>query len=186
MSNTSRKMKRIIASICLISVLSGCHTISKVSDNSADLNQSGKSIVVNDTTPGVTGIGGIFFYSENPQKTKEWYGQNLGIVTDQYGSVFESRNANKPEEINYLVWSPFKKGNEYFKPSSKEFMINYRVRNIEGLVDKLRKNGVQVLDSISTYDYGKFVHILDNEGTKIELWEPVDSELTKLGGKTNK
>jgi predicted enzyme related to lactoylglutathione lyase len=179
-------MKRIIASICLISVLTSCHTISKTSRNSDDIAQSGKSLAVADTTPRVTGIGGIFFYSDSPQKTKDWYGQNLGIVSDQYGSVFESRNANRPDEINYLVWSPFKKGNDYFVPSSKEFMINYRVQNIEALLDKLKKNGVSVLDSISTYDYGKFVHILDNEGTKIELWEPIDSELTKLGGETNK
>jgi predicted enzyme related to lactoylglutathione lyase len=65
-------------------------------------------------------------------------------------------------------------------------MINYRVQNIEGLVDKLRENGITIVDSIETYDYGKFVHIMDLEENKLELWEPVDSVFTKMGGKTTK
>lgn len=139
-----------------------------------------------DTTPKVTGIGGIFFFSDNPEKTKNWYAENLGLEVNQWGSSFEFRNAHRPEEINYLQWSPFKKGSEYFSPSTKEFMINYRVQNIEGLVKKLQKNGVQILDTIETYDYGKFVHIMDDEGNKIELWEPIDSVFTQMGGKTTK
>lgn len=65
-------------------------------------------------------------------------------------------------------------------------MINYRVQNIEGLVEKLRNNGVTILDDIETFDYGKFVHIMDEEGNKIELWEPVDAVFTEMGGKTIK
>ena len=65
-------------------------------------------------------------------------------------------------------------------------MINYRVQNIEGLVDKLKSNNVTILDAIQTFEYGKFVHIMDHEGNKIELWEPVDSVFTKMGGKTTK
>ncbi|MBS1636882.1 MAG: VOC family protein [Bacteroidetes bacterium] len=128
-----------------------------------------------DTTPKVTGIGGIFFFSENPKETREWYAKNLGIETNDYGSTFEFRNLNNPDEVNQLQWSPFKKGSDYFAPSKKEFMINYRVQNIEGLVDQLRKNGVTIVDSIATYEYGKFIHIMDAEGNKIELWEPADS-----------
>mgnify|MGYP006277630337 CR=1 FL=1 len=137
-------------------------------------------------TPKVTGIGGIFFFSENPEKTKEWYAKHLGLQVNQWGSSFEFRNANRPDEINYLQWSPFKKGSEYFEPSEKEFMINYRVQNIEGLVKQLKENGVTVLDSIETFDYGKFVHIMDHEGNKIELWEPVDSVFTAMDLKTTK
>lgn len=125
-----------------------------------------------DTTPKVTGVGGIFFFSENPKEAREWYHKNLGIDANDYGCSFESRNINNPDEINTLQWTPFKKGSEYFAPSKKEFMINYRVQNIEGLVAKLKENGVTVLDEIATYDYGKFVHIMDAEGNKIELWEP--------------
>ena len=125
-----------------------------------------------DITPKVTGIGGIFFFTENLKETNAWYAKNLGIETNEWGSTFQTRNKNKPEEINTLQWNPFKKGSSYFAPSKKEFMINYTVQNIEALVNKLKENGVPVLDDIATYDYGKFVHIMDPEGNKIELWEP--------------
>jgi len=136
--------------------------------------------------PKVTGIGGIFFSSDNPEKTRDWYAQNLGLEVNPWGSTFEFRNANRPDEINYLQWSLFEQNSAYFAPSKKDFMINYRVQNIEGLVNKLRKNGVTIVDSIETFDYGKFVHIMDAEGNKIELWEPIDSVFTAMGGKTTK
>ena len=142
--------------------------------------------ITNATTPRVTGIGGIFFYSKNPKETNEWYGKNLGLAIDEWGSPFEFRNANRPEEINYLRWLPFDENTAYFKPSDKEFMINYRVNNIEGLVKKLRDNGVSIVDNIQEYEYGKFVHRMNNEGNKIELWEPVDSVFTAIGGITTK
>lgn len=139
-----------------------------------------------DLTPKVTGVGGIFFKTDNPEKLKDWYKENLGIATSEYGSSFEFRNANRPEEINYLQWSPFKKDTEYFEPSKKEFMINYRVQNIEALVKNLKASGVTVVDEIESFDYGKFVHIVDLEGNKIELWEPVDRVFTEMGGPTTK
>ncbi|GGE98052.1 VOC family protein [Hymenobacter cavernae] len=135
-------------------------------------NETANTPSTNDTTPKVTGIGGIFFFSDNPQEMKEWYARNLGLETNEWGSSFESRNASRPDEISYLQWSPFQKGSDYFAPSEKEFMINYRVQNMEGLVAKLKRDGVTILDDIASYDYGKFVHILDAEGNKIELWEP--------------
>ena len=98
---------------------------------------------------------------------------NLGVEINAWGAVsFDSRNINNPDEVESLQWSPFKKGDEYFSPSKKEFMINYRVQNLEALLEKLRENGVTILDEIATYDYGKFIHIMDTEGNKIELWEP--------------
>ena len=123
-------------------------------------------------SPKVTGVGGIFFFCENPKETREWYKKNLGIDTNDYGASFESRNMQNPDEINILQWSPFKQGSDYFAPSKKEFMINYRVQNIESLLEQLRQNGVTILDEIQSYDYGKFLHIMDAEGNKIELWEP--------------
>jgi predicted enzyme related to lactoylglutathione lyase len=138
-------------------------------------NQTGNSDSSADTTPKVTGIGGIFFFSDNPQETRAWYTKNLGLEINAWGSSsFESRNIDRPDEVNSLQWCPFKKGDDYFSPSKKDFMINYRVQNIEGFVDKLKEDGVTVLDSIVTYDFGKFVHIMDTEGNKIELWEPVE------------
>lgn len=127
-----------------------------------------------DAAPKVTGIGGIFFFLENPKETKEWYAKNLGLEISEWGSAsFEYRNLDNPEQIESTQWCPFKKGDEYFSPSKKEFMVNYRVQNIEALLEKLKANGVTVLDDIETYEYGKFVHIMDTEGNKIELWEPV-------------
>lgn len=139
-----------------------------------------------DTIPRVTGIGGIFFKAHDPGAMKSWYGEQLGLAIRESGSPFEFRNAHRPEEINYLNWDSFADTTSYFDPSEKPFMINYRVQNIEGLVKKLRDNGVTILDEIVEYPYGKFVHIMDPEGNKIELWEPVDSFLTKLGGPTTK
>jgi predicted enzyme related to lactoylglutathione lyase len=141
---------------------------------------------INELTPKVTGIGGIFFFSNHPDQTKDWYAKNLGLEVNEWGSSFEFRNAHRPDEINYLQWSPFEKGSDYFAPSKKEFMINYRVQNIERLVDQLKENGVTILDEIVTYDYGKFIHIMDDEGNKIELWEPIDRVFTEMGGKTTK
>ena len=122
----------------------------------------------------VTGIGGVFFYSDDIAKTKEWYAKNLGFEINDWGTVsFEYRDVNNPDEVVPLQWSPFKKESDHFAPSKKEFMINYRVQNIEGLVNKLKENGVNILDDVATYDgMGKFVHIMDAEGNKIELWEP--------------
>ena len=126
----------------------------------------------------VQGIGGIFFKCENPKKVKDWYSKNLGLKTDEYGSLFEFRNADIDQK-NYLQWSPFESKTTYFSPSEKEFMINYRVGDLEKLVEELKAKGVTILDKIETYKYGKFVHIMDLEGNKIELWEPVDEVFTQ-------
>jgi predicted enzyme related to lactoylglutathione lyase len=135
----------------------------------------------------VTGVGGIFFKSSNPKELNEWYAKNLGLVTNEYGSLFEFRDSDNPDKKGYLQWGPFAEKTTYFQPSEKEFMINYRVENIEELVKEFKENGVTVLDEIETYEYGKFVHIMDPEGNKIELWEPIDSTFTKLyDGKTTK
>jgi predicted enzyme related to lactoylglutathione lyase len=137
-------------------------------------NKTENTVSSNDTIPKVTGIGGIFFFSDNPKETKEWYAKNLGLEMNEWGAVsFEYRNVNRPDEIIPLQWTLFKKGSEYFAPSKKEFMINYTVQNIEGLVKKLREDGVTIVDEIETFEYGKFIHIMDAEGNKIELWEPI-------------
>ena len=128
----------------------------------------------------VTGIGGIFFKSQEPKKMREWYKKNLGLVTNEYGSLFEFRDSDNPDNKGYLQWSPFEEKTDYFEPSKKEFMINYRVQNIEKLVEALREEGVEIIDSIESFEYGKFVHIMDPEGNKIELWEPVDTVFTKM------
>jgi predicted enzyme related to lactoylglutathione lyase len=122
----------------------------------------------------VTGIGGIFFKCKDPNKMKEWYKTHLGLETNQYGANFEWRQEEDPTKKGSTAWSPFAETSKYFEPSTKDFMINYRVENLEALVEQLKNEGVTIVDKIDSSDYGKFVHIIDVEGNKIELWEPVD------------
>ena len=134
----------------------------------------------------VIGIGGVFFKCKDPDQTREWCGRHLGLVINPDGSTFEFRNAERPEEKNYLQWSTFKSDTDHMEPSRADFMINYRVEDLELLLVELRKEGVQICDEVATYDYGKFVHIMDLEGNKIELWEPIDSVMTQIGSETTK
>ncbi|WP_100076250.1 VOC family protein [Chryseobacterium camelliae] len=117
----------------------------------------------------VTGIGGIFFKCKDPQAIKEWYKTHLGLNVNDYGATFEPEEDSKGS----LSWSPFPESTTYFQPSEYPFMINYIVDNLEQLVQELKQADVGILDEISSYEYGKFIHILDPEGHKIELWEPV-------------
>lgn len=133
-------------------------------------------------TKKVTGIGGIFFKCKDPEKVKAWYQIHLGLHTDKYGTVFVWYQGADSTKNGYTQWSPFKESTKYFAPSTKEFMINYRVENLEALVESLKKDSVTVLDKMETYDYGKFIHVLDPEGNKIELWEPNDAVYGKFPG----
>ncbi|NUY79873.1 VOC family protein [Flavobacterium sp. MAH-1] len=120
----------------------------------------------------VTGIGGIFFKCKDPQKMNEWYKTHLGINVSPYGAQFHWKQQIESDENGYTLWSPFPDTTKYFEPSSREFMINYTVENLVALVEELKKEGVEIVDEIAVYEYGKFVHIRDCEGNKIELWEP--------------
>lgn len=145
-----------------------------------------KSIITKNATDNtimkrVTSIGGIFFKCKEPKKMREWYKTHLGLNTNQYGTVFEWRQATDSSKKGFSQWSPFGEKTKYFEPSTKEFMINYRVENLQALIEELKKEGVTITDTMETADYGKFVHIMDIEGNKIELWEPNDIEYEKLG-----
>jgi len=129
----------------------------------------------------VTGIGGIFFKSKDPAKVREWYSKHLGLNTNQYGAVFEWRQGADTTQKGFTQWSTFKETTKYFEPSTRDFMINYRVANLEALVVELKKENVIIADSVETVEYGKFVHIIDIEGNKVELWEPNDAAYEKLG-----
>ncbi|WP_336732704.1 VOC family protein [Chryseobacterium sp. VD8] len=120
----------------------------------------------------VTGIGGIFFKCKDPKALKEWYTTHLGIDVNEYGATFEWKEAAESNPKGSLTWSPSPETTKYFEPSTRDFMINYTVDNLEALVEELKKENVEILDEIAVYDFGKFVHILDLEGNKVELWEP--------------
>lgn len=132
-------------------------------------------------TKKVTGIGGLFFKCKDPKKLREWYAANLGLAVNQYGTVFEWYQGADSTKKGFTQWSPFKETTKYFEPSTKDFMINYRVEHIESLIDGLRKAGVKITDTIEATSYGKFIHILDPENNKLGLWEPNDVEYEKIG-----
>jgi predicted enzyme related to lactoylglutathione lyase len=125
----------------------------------------------------VTGLGGVFFKSADTEKVKKWYEKHLGIKSDAYGSNFYWRDKENPEKVALTVWSPFKDDTKYFEPSEKPFMFNYRVENLEKLLVLLKEEGVEQVGKMEVFEYGKFAWILDCDGNKIELWEPVDEPL---------
>jgi predicted enzyme related to lactoylglutathione lyase len=120
----------------------------------------------------VTGIGGLFFKTENPKKLKKWYKKHLGFNVDDYGCTFWWNDMHHQKASTQ--WSPFKKDTTYFSPSKKDYMFNYRVENLVDLLSKLKAEGVTIVGEMEEYEYGKFGWILDLEGNKIELWEPID------------
>lgn len=120
----------------------------------------------------VTGIGGIFLKCKDPKAVNEWYKTHLGFDTTLYGTSFEWLEKDSGKE-GITQWNPFPQDSDYFQPSEKDFMINYRVDNLEALVQELKDQGITIVDDLATYSYGKFIHIMDPEGIKIQLWEPI-------------
>lgn len=120
----------------------------------------------------VTGLGGFFFKTKNPDEIKSWYKKHLGLPMDNYGCSFWWKDLEG--NVAMTQWSPFKEDTDYFKPSEKQFMMNFRVENLMELLKVLKEEGVTIVGEMEEYDYGKFGWILDPEGNKIELWEPVD------------
>jgi len=115
----------------------------------------------------ITGLGGIFYKVEDPERTRAWYQEMLGIG-GEWGANF--RWADEPGEDPYSLASPFKASTDYFDPSQSSFMVNYRVDDLDAFVEELKAKGVEILGS-QNEDYGKFAWILDCDGIKIELWQ---------------
>lgn len=132
----------------------------------------------------VTGLGGVFFKSKDPKMMNTWYREHLGLNTTEYGTVFEWRHAEDPKKTGSTVWNAFKDTTSYFAPSGKDFMFNFRVADLEGLLKDLQAAGIQQVGELQVFDYGKFAHIMDPEGNKIELWEPVDEVFDEMNNST--
>lgn len=161
-------MKKLtnVAVICLVAITSHLVTAWKYASPVTESSETGR----------VTGVGGVFFKTKDPKALKAWYEENLGFATNDYGTVFRFGNLDEGNSRGYLQWGPFSEKSSYF---ANEFMFNYRVLNLEGLLKKLEAKGVNTLDDIEHTSYGKFVHIEDLEGRKIQLWEPVDEDFEK-------
>ncbi|WP_428329297.1 VOC family protein [Mucilaginibacter sp.] len=136
--------------------------------------------------PRVTGIGGIFFKAKDPTALKAWYSKNLGIRMGGFGSDFEWHQGMDSTKKGFTIWAPFKETTKYFQPSEKEFMINYRVVGLDQLLAQMKTAGIMPADTMQKTSYGNFIHLMDPEGNKIELWEPNDVEFAKMGSVTTK
>jgi len=120
----------------------------------------------------VTGIGGVFFKAKDPKALGEWYRKHLGMDVENWGGV-AFRWADDPSGgRGTTVWCPFKQDTKHFEPSTAPFMLNLRVADLDGLLPLLGAEGCTVLDKVQDSEDGKFAHIVDPEGNKLELWEP--------------
>jgi len=120
----------------------------------------------------VTGLGGVFLKCNDPEAMYTWYEKHLGITREHGTATFEWREVGNPDKTGMTVWSLFPQTSKYFNPSTSPFMMNFRVENLEQLLEALRAEGVQVDEKVESHEYGKFGWIMDPEGNRIELWEP--------------
>lgn len=121
----------------------------------------------------VTGIGGVFFKARDSQGLSTWYRKRLGLPADDDGTVvFTWRHHDRPDRIGSTVWAPFPRDTDYFGQGQASFMINYRVANLDRVLEELRAEGVEVDERIEDTRYGRFGWITDPEGNRVELWEP--------------
>lgn len=126
----------------------------------------------------VIGIGGIFLKFKDPEAMREWYATALGLATNDYGVLFEFNGDSSPKK-GHLQLGTFEASSEYFGKAEQQSMLNFRVDNIEEFEVQLREKGVTILNEIEEFSYGKFLHIEDPEGNRIELWEPMNDEFNE-------
>ena len=124
----------------------------------------------------VTGIGGIFFKARDPERMSAWYREHLGICSEDGHADFIWREQDRPDEVGRTVWSVFPLDTDYFGPTGPPFMVNYRVADLQGLLEALRGEGCNVLEKTDDSAYGKFGWVIDPEGNKVELWQPPEGQ----------
>lgn len=120
----------------------------------------------------IIGVGGIFFKARDPKALSAWYRDTLGLAVEDWGGALLPSAAEGPP---HFVWSPFSADTKYMEPSTGEFMINFAVDDLDGVLAQIERKGMNILDR-SEDENGRFAWILDPEGTKIELWQPKESQ----------
>ncbi len=121
----------------------------------------------------VTGIGGVFFKSNNDNKAlAQWYEKYLGVKLEDFGGAIMNWRDDKAEDGGMTVWHAAEKDTEWFSPSASNFMINYRIDDMAGMIAQLKKGGVDIQKGPESHENGKFAWIMDPDGNKVELWEP--------------
>jgi predicted enzyme related to lactoylglutathione lyase len=123
----------------------------------------------------VTGIGGVFFKSQNPAALTAWYKERLGLEVEPWGGVQFRWLETDGKTEGHTVWNPFKETTDYFAPSERPYMMNLRVDDLDGILASLREAGARVLDRREDSELGKFGYVVDPDGTLLELWEPPPS-----------
>ena len=119
----------------------------------------------------VKGIGGVFFKARDPERLSSWYREHLGIAAADGHADFRWREHDRPNEIGRTVWSIFPAESDYFGANSSAFMVNYRVADLDKMLEQLRNAGITV-EKVEDFDYGRFAWFTDPEGNRVELWEP--------------
>lgn len=120
----------------------------------------------------VTGVGGVFFKTENPKDLAEWYKQYLGLDLESWGGSIIKWPNDKAEDKGLTVWSVAKSDTKWFEPSNSSFMINYRIDNMAEMIDQLKAGNVEIVNGPEYHENGSFLWIMDPAGNKLELWEP--------------
>ncbi|MEM6290719.1 MAG: VOC family protein [Myxococcota bacterium] len=120
----------------------------------------------------VRGIGGVFFKSKDPDALKRWYAQHLGVPLDEQGYVSFDWKRSEDGSDAMTVWSPFSPSTKYFDPSTREFMVNFIVDDLDAMLQQLRDAGCTVDETVEDGEFGSFGWVLDPDGTRIELWQP--------------
>lgn len=116
----------------------------------------------------VLGIGGVFFRSKNPAALAEWYRTFLGI--DPVPTSYDAREWQ--QQGGPTAFAPFEQDTDYFSRAEQQWMVNFRVRNLDAMVEQLRGANIAVQVDLETYPNGRFARTHDPEGNPIELWEP--------------
>jgi predicted enzyme related to lactoylglutathione lyase len=122
----------------------------------------------------ITGIGGVFFKSRNDNVAlRTWYQKHLGMSLESFGGAILRWPDDKGEDKGLTVWHVAEKESKWFSPSDSPFMINYRVDDLDELIAQLRADGIEIIKGPESHENGKFAWIMDPDGNKVELWQPM-------------
>jgi catechol 2,3-dioxygenase-like lactoylglutathione lyase family enzyme len=121
----------------------------------------------------ITGLGGFFFRTADPESTARWFTDVLGLPTENWGRAFRWRERDEPERKGYTVMGLHGASSTYFEPSEREFMINLRVDDLDAVLADLRGRGVETIKLFDEEPNGRFAHVMGPDGIKLELWQPL-------------
>ena len=124
----------------------------------------------------VTGLGGLFFKATDVDTTRNWYSKHLGLEFSEWGGWgWEWRDRDDPDRVGRTEWAPFKADTEYMAPSDQPFMMNFRVDDLDAMIQQLTAAGIELIGEPEDTEYGKFAWVMDPNGIKLELWQPPDA-----------